>query len=206
MMSTGKLLSYVSFAVCLMLPAAVFSDVKIVLKNGRSISAESCQEKAGEFVCSRGGGFFSIEKSDIAEIKGIPRGSSDYGETAIRRPSGEGVKDESHVEKNGGEQNAGALRADLEKRLGEITQRKKELKKERAKLVADRQKLKAELAKTPDWMTTKQFADLSGRVTDLDNRLKRFNEEVSRLNIEEKNITDQLEGKSAQPEKRPERD
>lgn len=201
----GRLLVGISLVLSVTLPSAAFSDVRIVLKNGRSVTAESCREKAGEWLCSRGGGFFSIEKRDIAEIKEI-RGEDDYGELPVRRPEAEGVTGDTQVEKNGGEQDVGAPRRDLENRLEEITRRKKELKEERAKLVKDRQKLKAELAKAPDWMTAKQFADLSGRVAGLNNKLKQFNEEVSRLNIEEKKITDQLEGKSVQGEKRPETD
>jgi hypothetical protein len=202
-----RLLVGVSFAVCVMLPAPGFCDVKIVLKNGRSVAAESCEDRGGRLTCFREGGSFSIEKEDISEIKSTPPGkSAPADESFVEKPSEEGLSGEAGAEKKDGAQTAAGPEKELEKKLGEITRRKKELTEERARLLEERERLKADLGKSPDWMTEKQFAELSGRITDLDKRIKKFNEEVPRLDIEEQKIIDQLEGRSQKQGKQPEQD
>lgn len=196
MMLSKKLFAGLIFMLCLMLPVTVFSDVKILLKNGRSINAESCQEKDGELVCFKAGGSFGITKAEIEGIKGIPAGASALSEeAAIESPSEESVPDESlAAKKKGIQKKTEAPQNDLQRRLGDITARKKELKKEGAKLEKERGQLKSDLSKAPDWMTERQFAGLSARAADLDKKIKSFNEEVTRLNVEEKKIVDQLKG------------
>lgn len=182
------------FILCLMLPATVFSDVKILLKNGRSITAESCKEKDGELLCFKAGGSFSITKAEIEGIKGAPAGASDLSDkTTIESPSGEGVpaggpgaKKEGVRKKTEAPQNA------LQKRLGEINARKRELRKEGAKLEKEREQLKSDLSKAPDWMTEKRFAALSARVADVNKKIKSYNEEITRLDAEGNKIVDQL--------------
>jgi hypothetical protein len=188
-----KLLAAVALATCTMLPAPGFSDVRIVLKNGRSIAAESCEDRDGQLTCFREGGSFSIEKGEIAEIKGLASGkSAPAGESFIERPSEESLPGEALSGGKDGVQKS--ERPELEKRLGEIHQKKKELGEKRAELLKDRDRLKADLDKAPDWMPENQFTALSGRVADLDKRIQAFNKQASRLDIEEKKIIDQLEG------------
>jgi hypothetical protein len=202
-----KLLAGVSFAVCVMLPAPGFCDVKIMLKNGRSVAAESCEDRGGRLTCFRAGGSFSIEKEEIAEIKGIPsEGSAPADGSFIQRPSEESPSGEAAEGKKDGIQSAAGPGKGLEKKLGETTQRKKQLKEERARLLREREQLKADLGKAPDWMTQKQFAELSGRITDLDKRIQKFNGEVTRLDMEERKIIDQLEGRSQGQGKQPSQD
>lgn len=201
-----KLLAGFTFVFLIMLPAAVFSDVKIVLKNGRSITAEGCQEKAGELVCSRAGGFFSIEKADIARIKDVPGGMSSTDQAVMESPSEEGVPAEVQTDKKGGSQKVTAERKELERKLADITQRQKELKAEGAKLAKEREQLRSSLKKAPDWMTVQQHNEFSKRIADLDKRIKRYSEEVSRLNSEGKRIAGQLNAGSAQPPKQAEGD
>lgn len=202
----GRLIAGLAFVFIILLPAAVFSDVKIVLKNGRSITAEGCQEKAREMVCSRAGGFFSIEKADIAGIKGVPGGMSSSDEEVMESPSDGGVSAEDQGDRKVGGQKTAADRKELERKLADITQRQKELKEEGTKLAGEREQLKSSLAKAPDWMTVKQYDEFSRRIADLDKKIKRYSEEVSRLNREGKRIAGQLNEGSAQPSKKPEGD
>lgn len=188
---------------CLALPAVVFADVRIVLKNGRSITAESCVEKSSAFVCSIGGGSFSIDKGDVAGIRGISSaGSSAEGKTVIERPSDQGKKPGKALEGKKIGHEKGSAEKDLRKRLGEIRQRKMELKGERAKLLKERRQLKADLDKAPDWMTEKRFHELSGRRADLDKKIKGFNKEVSVLDKEEKKVREQLDGSAGKTVKK----
>ncbi|MEJ2696862.1 MAG: hypothetical protein P8013_09460 [Candidatus Sulfobium sp.] len=205
MVFPNKLLAGVSFAVCIMLPAPVLSDVKIILNNGRSITAESCQEKAGELVCSRGGGFFTIDKDNVSEMEKIREGrAASGGEMSTGEPSGESVSGKAGAAEEDGRPDVASPRKDLENKLTEIRKRKSELQEERARLLKTRQQLKTDMDKAPDWMTEKQYNELSGRASDLDKRIKKFNDEVSRLNTEEKDIIERLEGKPKQTGKRPE--
>jgi regulator of replication initiation timing len=195
-----KLLAAVSLSACIMLPAPGFSDVRIVLKNGRSIAAESCEDRDGQLTCFRAGGSFSIEKDEIAEIKGLASGkSAPAGESFIERPSEEIPPGEALSGGKDGVQKS--ERPELEKKLGEIHQKKKDLGEERAKLLKERDQLKADLDKAPDWMPENQFTALSRRVADLDKKIQTFNKEASRLDIEEKKIIDQLEDGSQKQEK-----
>lgn len=197
-MPRGKLLAGLCLAtICATLPSVAFSDVRIILKNGRSFSAESCKEKGGELDCRRAGGVFSVDKGDIAKIEKIPEGeSASADEEVIEGSSNQSVLDETEVEKKGEAQETGRSEAALKERLGKITQKKKGLQAERAKLLKDRQQLNADIDRAPDWMTEIQYNQLSGRAADLDRRIKRFNEEISRLDREEKEIIDRLEGKA----------
>lgn len=197
MIFSGKLLASVAFISVVMLPASALSDVQIVLKNGRSIVAEKCEEKGEELLCSRGGGFFGIEKGDIAKIKGMPEGAAS-DEMVIERPADKSV---SRTEKDEGVQPAVVSGNDLQRKLDDITRRKKELRKVGIKLAKDREQLKTALRKAPDWMTVKQYNELSGRLADLDKRIKGFRGEVARLNAEEKRIVDQLKARSKQSQK-----
>lgn len=207
MISHKKLLAALSFIALIMLPAVVFPDVRIVLKNGRSITAYGCQEKAAEFVCSRAGGFFTLKKGEVAEIGKIPLGdAASDSEPVTESPAGGSVPGKLQVEKKGGRRHLQTSQSALQKRLAEITQRKREVSKERTKLIRDRERLRTDLKKTPDWMTTNRYSKLSGRTKELNDRIHRYNDEVSRLNTEARNIENRLKGKSGQPEERPGQD
>lgn len=202
-MFSKKLLAGVSVWVCVMLPAVAFSGVKIILKNGRSVRAESCDEKGGELTCSRGGGFFSVERGDVAKIERISDYQSAAGETVLEKPSDQRVPDKTRSQQEGEVQKVGDARTNLEKKLEEITRTKKELQGERARLLKDRQQLSADIKKAPDWMTEIQYNELSRRAADLEKRIRLFNKEISGLDMKEKEVIDQLEGRSGQTEKQP---
>jgi len=171
------------------------ADVRVELKNGGSITADSCRESDGRLVCTRMGGFFEIEKADIAGIREIRGGSSEYSVEPSPDISGTDTK----PARTG---NAGNVTSDSPesrekaafRRLEEIKRRKLELKNQREKLLAEREQLQADLKKAPDWMTVKQFDELTKRNADIDGRIKGFNEEVTALDQEENKVLGELNG------------
>ncbi len=183
----GSVLIALAFA---LVPSLSRAGVSIELKNGNTISADECRESNGRLVCYKMGGTFEIEKQDIASVR-RSKGESMSGEEeqppATQENTGEGK----------GKPDKGALTKDPavegKARLDRITQRKRELQPEREKLISEREKLNQELKSSPDWMTVDKFQDLKKRMSALDERINAFNDEVTRLNKEEKTIRDSLQ-------------
>ncbi len=180
------------------------SEVQILLKNDRSIIADSCREEDGKFICYRVGGSFEIEKEDVVTIKGITFRQREDGrsETSVAEPGDKKEPAENaasqperdkRVEEGEKPFKAGE---DSRVRIESITKRKSELGLERENLIRDRQSLQNDLKSKPDWMTVKEFDDINKRISELDERINRFNEEVNRLNQEEKRIIEELKGKT----------
>jgi hypothetical protein len=184
-------------AACIVLvtyPSPSHSAVQIIFRNGRSMTADSCQEADGRFICYKMGGTFELEKEDIATIRVIQNGDrgadvqaaepEDKKQPADTPPSSK-TEEDKKVEGGGKSSQTGE---DSKADLNRITQRKSELITEREKLLKDRQQLQDDLKSKPEWMPVKDFDDLKKRNSELDERIKTFNEEVDRLNAEEQKI------------------
>lgn len=184
-----------------LLPSLTIAAVKIELKNGRTITADFCEEAGAAMACSRMGGTFDIEKKDIAKIRNIPdeNGQSYEGGTTDETASPQGTGRQTEGKPEGGgelkEATAGEGVAGAAGRLGEIRKRKSEIAPEREKLLKEREKLQEDLKKAPDWMPVKQYDELQKRNAELDEKIKKYNEEAGRLNREEKNIVDETKKK-----------
>ncbi len=166
-----------------------YSGMAIELSNGATITADGCRDAGSSLLCSKMGGEFEIEKKDIVRIMKTEGDGAegDGGGTA------EGVTGDSEkTGAGGGGEAAGKTSGDATsasaKRLEEIRQRKIELQKERDKLAEERQRLQKDVDKAADWMPSDQFDELSRRNSELDTRIKAFNEEVRKLNEEERAI------------------
>ena len=61
----------VIFTLLVVFPLAAMSEVKISLKNGRDIIADSCRDSKDKLICEKMGGTFEIDQKDILDIKGI---------------------------------------------------------------------------------------------------------------------------------------
>jgi hypothetical protein len=166
------------FSAILVVPTSAFSEVKVQLKNGRTLTADFCEEAGGLVTCSKMGGTFDLEKKDILEMREISEGD---GESLVA-PSPE---DKGDLQ---GEGKAGEGEALPERTIEEIGKRKSEIAPEREKLLKEREQLQEDLKKAPEWMPVKQYEELQKRNAELDKKIKQYNEEVGRLNQEEKNI------------------
>jgi hypothetical protein len=184
----------------LLLPSLVFAEVKIELKNGRTIIADFCEEAGASLACSKMGGTFDIEKKDIAKIGEISggRGDHDVVPDGPDTPQGEEQEKTGEGKKNGrGDEQAPALEgsAGAAGRIEEIRKQKSEMAPEREKLLKEREKLQEDLKKAPDWMPVKQYEELQKRNAEINEKIKKYNEEVGRLNREEKSIVEESKNK-----------
>jgi hypothetical protein len=205
MKSTAALLvSFVFLFLSSAFPSLASAGVRLQLKTGGEITADTCRESAGKFICSKLGGLFEIEKKDVVSIDKDSKGPDqaekpdERSETAARqnKKPGGGVEENS----NGGKVNE---KTAAEKRLGEIQQRKSELAKESAALAQERESLKGQIKNAPDWMPENQYNDLQKKVSDFDARLKKFNEEAKQLNQEEHDLSSEMRAKTAESQTAP---
>ncbi len=158
------------------LPSAAFSDVRIYLRNGATITADGCEESGGALACFRAGGVFELDKKEVERVQEIA-GSANGPAPELPANAAQ--------EKKTGEKEAALT---PKQQFDQIQQQKMELQKEREKLLREREQIQADLKKAPDWMPDKQFDELKKRNTELDEKVKKFNEEAKRLDAEEKKI------------------
>ena len=191
------------FLVPVLSPSLSYSEVQVLLKNGRDIIADSCQEEDGKFICYKAGGSFEVEKEAVAAIKGITsrRREDGLSETSVPEPENKKQPSENTASPPEGDKKAEDEKPfktgeDSKARIESIAKRKSELGLERENLVRDRQRLQDDVKNKPDWMTVKEFDDINKRISELDERINRFNEEVNRLNQEEKRIIEEFRGKT----------
>ena len=185
--------SVLVFSAFLLSPILSFSEVRISLKNGREIIAESCRETNGRLICEKMGGSIEIEKKDVLDVKGItiehPSSSQVSEETKVQEPESvnkEAVKSEADT-KGTEKQPGGGLTPEDEERLGQINTNKIEYQSERQRLINDRQQLQEDLKNT-GLISKAELDALNKRIADLETRLNTFNEEVRKLNEEGRKI------------------
>ena len=200
-MQISVLIIFTLLVVC---PPAVMSEVRISLKNGRDIIADSCSDSKDRLVCEKMGGTFEIEKKDVLDFRGITIKHEKMNESPVPEPVpvGEGQKeaDKSTVgTKDSAKPGEGVLirgvNPEQEKRLDEITQRKLELKQERDKLIKDREQLQQDVQNMGTVYTQEQLDGTKKRISDVEERINKFNEEVKKLNLEEENIIGTMRSK-----------
>jgi len=203
MKHTIQVTALVIFTLLVVVPPAAFSEVKISLRNGREIMAESCSESKDRLTCQKMGGTFEIEKQDILDFRSttIKHEKAYEGPVPGPVPGGEGQK-EANKATTGTQDPArpgeGVLirgaNPEQEIRLDRINQRKLELVEEREKLQRGREQLQQEIKQndaaltTTDNMTTEKFRELQKKANDLDSRIIKFSSELKALNEEETSL------------------
>ncbi|MHC4890523.1 MAG: hypothetical protein ACYTEO_13785 [Planctomycetota bacterium] len=187
------------------LPSAALSKMKIVLKNGRSIIAESCRHSNGRLLCSKMGGSFYIEKKDILDIKEITVEQKDIS-VSSGEVSGTGTdaaeekKEDSDIKQKAlSEPQRGVLVRGkdpvAEKRLDEINQRKQELMTGRDRLIQETEQLNKKIIDTGEVKTEEESAVMTKQINEIEEKINRFNSEVKALREEENSILEALRGK-----------
>ena len=203
----------VVFSAFLVFPALAFSEVRISLKNGRDIIAESCRESKDRLICVKMGGSFEIEKRDVLDIKGITiehAPSSEVSEKTKGQEAesgkNEAVKsavDTEGTEKQPVEDLVKGLKPEEKERLMQINKKKTEYAAERQRLIVDRQQLQEVAERQRKINERRQLRDdvkiagsgtqaeidaINKRIADLEARISTFNEDVRKLNEEGRNI------------------
>ena len=190
----------VIFTLLVVFPLAAMSEVKLTLKNGRDIIADSCRDSKDRLVCEKLGGTFEIEKKDILESRDITITHEKINESPVPEvPAGEGQKETDKSTagtKDPAKPGEGVLireaNPEQEKRLDQIKQRKLELKAEREKLSKEREQLNQDAKTMGTIYKQEQFDEITKRNADIEARINRFNEEVEKLNSEESGIIEGL--------------
>lgn len=178
---------------CIVFPAWSFSEVKISLKNGRNIIADSCRDTKDRLICEKMGGTFEIEQQDILDVKWITieRESSRHEDLAQEAAPVEEQKKESGEMTDARAEDPEkppALTSEGKIKLARITQRKLELKGEREELLRERELLQQEIKKADASLTIEKFNALQKKSDDLDARIKKFSSELKALNEEESGL------------------
>jgi len=196
-----QLSALIIFTLLIVFPQTAMSEVVISLKNGRDIIADSCSASKDRLVCEKMGGTFKIEKKDILDVRNITIKHEKIHESPVTEavPAGEGQKETDKSTagtKDSAKPGEGVLLRgadpEREKRLDDIIRRKLELKQERDKLSKDREQLQEDVKNTGMVYTQEQFDGIKKRISDVDERINGFNEEVKKLNAEETIIIEGL--------------
>ena len=178
---------------CALIPAYASGEVRITLKNGRSLVADSCKEVNGRLLCKMREGTMEIPLQDVAGTKEVKGGTGrseqrfETGDTGEERESPEGSAGQKKVVPlpGGSGEPLNGLSPEQSKRLAEINQRKAELNLERENLIRDRERLYEDIKKTGVVRTQEQFDAIKKRISELESRIIRLNDEVKKLNDEE---------------------
>jgi hypothetical protein len=193
-MKTAKRVLLIGVSTVLPLVCALpsSSEVRIELRNGRSITADSCRDAGASLRCYKMGGTFEIDKRDMVSSRTTEGAEAVNDEGTPVEPEAAGAKRENAD--NTGQSPADATdaaRKSSAARLDEIGRRKSELVKEREKLVKERLQLQEDVKKAPDWMMPERYNELNSRNADIDAKIRKFNGEVKALNDEEKKIREE---------------
>ena len=184
----------------LSLPVLSSAEVKILLKNGREIIADSCWNQKDKLICEKMGGTFEVEQKDIQAVKNLTIQRENMRENPAHEtaPGEEGKK-------SGGEmpdvrvedpKKPSALTTENNIRLDRLNQRKRELIADRERLIQDREKLNEEFKKQGDMLTSEAFDLFQKRFKEVDARVNSFNAEVKEINTEEQAILGNMQRNS----------
>jgi hypothetical protein len=174
------------------------TGVKITLKNGRSIIADSCRDVSGKLLCIVSGGSMQIDRQEIASIKDVKLQSISSSDRTAEPSDGKAddrkAADNASAGAKGAQPSDGklvrGLTAEQIKRLDQITERKAVLQPERERLIKEREQLHEDVKNMGMIRKQEQYDDLKKRIADLEARINSFNDEGKKLNEEEKAIMD----------------
>jgi hypothetical protein len=172
--------------------------VMITLKNGKVLIADACREFGSQLRCDMPNGEVAIEQQDIEstkEIKIVKRFAAEPQPTT-GIPPGTDKKDESGKTATnakvptqpGNGRLSGSLTPEQIKRLDQIAERKTILQPERERLMKERQQLHEDVSRMGAIRSQEQYDSLKKKISDLETTITNFNDEVKKLNEEEKTI------------------
>jgi len=183
--------------------ADTLTGVRITLKNGRSITADFCREVSGKYICMVSGGRMEIDRKEIASIREVKlQGISSIdpsGDSSDAKADEGKAADKISAGANSAEPGAGKMTRGLTpeqmKRLDEITAKKEIMKPERERLIKEREQLHEDVKNTGMIWSQSQFDGIKKRIADLETTIVNFNDDIKKLNEEEKGIIDSAAAK-----------
>jgi len=195
-MKIGKNLLVLSCcAAFLLLPALSSSEIKITLKNGRSIIADDCRQINGKYLCDMAGGTVEFDRQEIESMKEVkiekrvvidrqPEAPTE-GETGKKDQE----KDASPIQTPAGDERVGrGLSHEQALRLDQINEKKTAMRTERDRLIKERDQLHQDVKDAGVVRNQEQFDAIKNRISELEKKINSFNDEVNKLNNEEAGI------------------
>ena len=186
------------------LPVRSFSEVKISLRNGREMMADSCRETKDRLICEKMGGTFEFDKAEIIKTENITieRSTSTLDsppDTPVPVPEREKPKAGGNGKtdaKANADAKIGGLTPEQAKRIAEIEKKRSEFTIEREKLMQERQQLHEEVKAAGVISSgSEKYGEIQKKISDLDARINTFNDQVNKLNEE-------MSGLSNEPRKK----
>ena len=175
------------------LPVRSFSEVKISLRNGREMMADSCRETKDRLICEKMGGTFEFDKAEIIKTENITieRSTSTLDsppDTPVPVPEREKPKAGGNGKtdaKANADAKIGGLTPEQAKRIAEIEKKRSEFTIEREKLMQERQQLHEEVKAAGVISSgSEKYGEIQKKISDLDARINTFNDQVNKLNEE----------------------
>ena len=186
------------------LPVRSFSEVKISLRNGREMMADSCRETKDRLICEKMGGTFEFDKAEIIKTENITiERSTSTLDSPPDTPAPVLEREEPKAGGNGktdakanADAKIGGLTPEQAKRIAEIEKKHSEFTIEREKLMQERQQLHEEV-KAAGVISpgSEKYGEIQKKISDLDARINTFNDQVNKLNEE-------MSGLSNEPRKK----
>ena len=192
----------VLFSLFMLIAMPAFAGYKIILKNGKGFTVSNYTEADGKIrFYINGGGLIELDRNSIESIKQI-KGGRLLGESAPE----DAVKKDSTAESDSqreaqptAEKGEGALsrKEAIKNRLMEIGKKKEELGLEDKKIAEDRKKLEEDIKKEGIATSIREKREYEKRAAEITERIRKFNEELNRVDDEEARLVKELKELSA---------
>ena len=175
------------------LPVRSFCEVKISLRNGREMMADSCRETKDRLICEKMGGTFEFDKAEIIKTENITieRSTStldsppDTPAPVLEREKPKAGENGRTDAKANADAKIGGLTPEQAKRIAEIEKKRSEFTIEREKLMQERQQLHEEVKAAGVIRSgSEKYGEIQKKISDLDARINTFNDQVNKLNEE----------------------
>ncbi len=173
---------------CIVLPSPSSAEVKVILKNGRVIVADSCRNVKDNLICEKLGGTFEFAREDILDVKEMTL-QRDNVRVNSAQESALGTEEQKETLKSANKSGSAAkpkeggfkgADSERERRLEQITQRKTELKAEREALLREREELQQEMTNNSYILRHNRIKlnAFKQKSADLDYRIEKFGSEL----------------------------
>ena len=176
-----KIMPLILFFTLLIISVPSYADYKIILKNDREFVVDDYKELNGKIKFYREGGEIEIDKSNIKDIKKIK---------AVKQVEENFAPEttEDTPEKTSAEKSSQPQKEKTDSKLGEIAVKKEQMRAEEEKLTAERKKLEEDIKKKGRVLAIREKREIEKQISELETKIKKFNEEFSKLAAEEENL------------------
>jgi len=191
----------VLFSLFMLIAMPAFAGYKIILKNGKDFTVNNYTEADGKIRFYVAGGLIEIDRSYIESIKEIKvrRGTDESApEDAVKKDSavGSDSQREAQPAAEKGEV-VKTKRQEVIDRLKETGKKKEEMGLEDKKIAEDRKKLEEDIKKEGMVTSIREKREFEKRAAEITERIRKFNEELNRVDEEEARLVKELQELSA---------